>query len=346
MKNIFALFITCFLLLFSCTKEDDEDTTTTSGDTPDVVKTMTTPSLIFPKDNSQDLISTDIEFVWSEVISNISKVKYVLLIDTSAGFDSANKQSFTSINRTSLEVTSLKPNTTYYWMVEASDDTQYKASATWKFTTEEVTYFTNQSGGTGNTTGTASIPLVPINNAKCLDKDLLFKWTEVDSSTSYTIQIDTNNSFTTSNLREQTFTDIHQTTFDLLPNTEYFWRVISEQATAITYSEVFSFSTVSNAVKNTAPVIEYTNPKNGSSVSTSTNSLLRWQGYDTEDQVSLKYIVYYSEVGKSLEYHETTYSNYSRIPNLQFGKQYQWQIHVVDSSGIKTIGDIFTFYYE
>ena len=171
----------------------------------------------------------------------------------------------------------LPANTTFYWKVRAyNDQNQYSAwSLTRTFRTSLATPVLN----------------VPANGSTVNNTRPDFEWNPVDGAVSYTLQIFKKNPKTgfftvlanTGTIKSPAYTYILKA--DLLPSTEYQWKVKANGTNAGAYSAVSSFTT--SATPPTIPVLA--SPANGSLVLSTAPQTLVWKassnaplGYEVE----------------------------------------------------------------
>jgi len=180
--------------------------------------------LMAPADLSTELSFASFTFDWSNAFGATS---YEIDIDVSPTF-SGTQQTFT-VSSSSYGVTDLQVNTQYYWRVRASDGTNWGAySDTWSFTTNSLDNFNL---------------LYPADNA--VDQNfasLSFDWSANTGASTYELQVDTTQDFSTS---PQTYTATNSGhTATLLPSKTYFWRVrAGNGALWGQWTDVWSFTT-------------------------------------------------------------------------------------------------------
>lgn len=152
---------------------------------------------------------------------------YEVLIDTTANFLTA--QSYAPISST-INLTNLKHNKTYYWKVRANDGTNWgNYSSVWSFTT-----------GSLNPLNLVS----PSNNAiNQLFTSLNLSWNANAFAANYQLQYDTLANFATSASLITTSAANYQLT-NLLPNHDYYWHVQAiNGANSGTWSATWHFKT-------------------------------------------------------------------------------------------------------
>ncbi len=176
----------------------------------------TTIALSNPADGST-ITTTDVWFNWYVVGSSQGIVEYELVYSKSDVFHPSVTDTVTGITTQSYQVTGLDNGFTYYWKVRAKYfDGSYTAYST-------VFSFTVQEGANlvvKPEIGSPHLVLVP-------DNTITFSWISPlppAPGTKYELQYSTVVNFA----NPVTVTDITQqqvTVSDLIPNTQYFWRV-------------------------------------------------------------------------------------------------------------------------
>lgn len=193
-------------------------TYTGSNDTvPDV------PQLIFPSSNAQGILNGN-TFQWSTISD---AVLYTLEISTDSLFSSFAFKKNAGLN--SKAVSLLSSGTTYYWRVKANNGGYESAFS-------PVSIFT---------TASPAQLISPVDNSTNVPINPVMQWSTVPNVNSYRLQIATTDSFSlTSLVINQGGITSTSRQVNLVPNTQYYWRVnfISAGAQGF-YSSVFSFTT-------------------------------------------------------------------------------------------------------
>lgn len=184
------------------------------------------PNLVSPADASTNL-STSPTLVWNRVTGANS---YVVAWSTDASFTMVNSQTLAD---TSLQLSGLANNTTWYWRVFAANSYGTSpTSATWSFTTVALPQ-----------PPAAPVLLAPANGALDQPLSLQLLWNSSLAATSYTVQWSTNSAFTSAS--SQTLADTSLNLGPLSPGTTYYWRVLASNAVGDgAYSNAFSFTTL------------------------------------------------------------------------------------------------------
>ncbi|MBU7013601.1 MAG: hypothetical protein HXS52_02690 [Theionarchaea archaeon] len=127
----------------------------------------------------------------------------------------------------------LQPSTTYYWRVRTRSDGQTSEWASGYFTTRSVS-------------GLMQPPILsyPSNNTKDVELRPIFSWSVMEGAGAYVIQVSTSSSFSHFAINEKVTASSYMTSFDLEPETQYFWRVRAENEEGPSdWSPYWSFET-------------------------------------------------------------------------------------------------------
>src|SRR5437867_2566847 len=138
-----------------------------------------------------------------------------------------------ALSSTSDPVSGLSNNTTYYWRVSASNAGGTSAySSAWSFTTIVA--------------GPPPPVLAsPANSSVNQPTSLTLSWNASSGATSYHVQVSTNSSFNTSEVRRVGMTCTSDPVTGLSNNTTYYWRVsASNPGGTSAYSSPWSFTTI------------------------------------------------------------------------------------------------------
>jgi hypothetical protein len=187
-----------------------------------------TPQLVSPSDNATDQ-------PWSLTLSwnpAARATTYQVQVATDLQFTALVLDDAT-INGTSVDLTSLAPNTKFYWQVRAINDGGPSVwSTVWSFTT------------------IIAAPLAPAlvsppNEAANQPTSLILNWAAAAGAQSYALQVATVSDFATTLINE---TDITNNSFalgDLVNSITYFWRVNATNVSGTSdWSEVWHFTTI------------------------------------------------------------------------------------------------------
>lgn len=233
-------------------------------------------------------------------------------------------KSGTETGNISYQTSNLKPNTTYYWYVVATNNDGTTTSEPFTFTTKEFA-----------TPGAITL-VSPGDGSSQTVNPVVLSWTFGDNTEEYQVWLGTDaNNLTCvkdwTNTNNQT-TASYQAS-DLGANT-YYWKVVVRNGKGETSSSVFSFTKI-GAPGNVTPIY----PANGAT-GVSTNVTLSWTfaPNTTEYRVmfwNLQYSSYealtgWSSVPQSME------GSYQRS-GLQAGADYKWCVEVRNGAGKRTV---------
>jgi len=187
----------------------------------------TAPSLLLPTDNSTDVSYSSFLIDW-DAISNVDSYQYQ--ISTTNDFTSIIRSGNTSL--TDKTITSLTPNTLYYWRVRGENVNGYSPWSTlWSFTTETAVMV-------------APTLISPANNSTDISyASVSFSWNSTFGASEYIFEISQDNTFSTG-VTTQNIAGTTNTLSGLNENTQYFWRVAStDGVTTSSWSTVWNFTT-------------------------------------------------------------------------------------------------------
>ncbi len=188
--------------------------------------------------------------------------------------------------------------------------------------------------------------IFPSSNLLCIDNVITFEWSastdaEGDPIT-YRLVIATDRDLT--NIVEQRNVSSTNVTVSLDEGVAYYWSVTARdnQGAEADPSPTFAFYTEGDGVSNHAPFTAALNsPQNGETLSpVSVN--LSWTGGDPDPGDVLSYDIYFGEIqDPPLLQANWTLDNIDVSTNT--GTTYYWRVDTKDNSGIKTIGQLWTF---
>jgi hypothetical protein len=183
------------------------------------------PVLNAPADGATGILNTQL-FTWSAVNS---AVLYTIEFSTDPTFASIAITKNSGL--TSISVPTLQGATTYYWRVKSNNGGH------------ESVY---SNVHTFNSATASANLILPVDSATSIATNPVFEWSVVPNADSYTLQVSTSSTFTTSSMVYNTAGIISTTqqVTGLNPNTLYYWRVRSANgSTQGFYSVKFSFTT-------------------------------------------------------------------------------------------------------
>lgn len=188
------------------------------------------PLLISPPNNSTGVSRTPI-LDWN---NSPGATTYRVQISTDPNFVTIILNQVTGSSSQYQVITALNYNTTYYWRANATNaggDSPW--STVWQFTTLIAPPL-------------APTLLLPVNNATGVSLTPFMDWTDVAGTTTYRLQIATNNSFTNI-VYNNTLIATSEFTVPsgyLIGSTQYYWRVAAINSGGQgPYSAVFAFTT-------------------------------------------------------------------------------------------------------
>ncbi|MGC1121944.1 MAG: fibronectin type III domain-containing protein [Candidatus Methanofastidiosia archaeon] len=193
-----------------------------------IVELLPSPVLSSPPINAVD-VELRPTFSWSAVEKASS---YTIQVATDLSFQ-------TVIIDETVSATSYVPSfdlqekTMYYWRVRTRSDEQTSEWASGYFTT-------------GLLSGLLQAPILsyPSNNGKNVELRPIFSWSMAEGAGAYVIQVSTSSSFAHFAINEKVTASSYMTSFDLEPETLYFWRVRAENEDGPgTWSQYWSFET-------------------------------------------------------------------------------------------------------
>lgn len=200
----------------------------------DSFKTNRTPPTLVSPSNGQSSLYGNVTFQWS---ANPGATQYVLQITTDSTFSVVLDESV--VTTTSTIKTLNYNNTTLFWRVMANySDCQTDWSEVWRFRTMYA------------------LPdlLQPINDTTCVSNTVNFRWSSVNGSAQYRIQvfegdIDAQNKVVDSLVKSTSFTYYFPKSLQY-----YSWRVRAEDTTNTgLWSDTFRFQTTFASPKHLSP---------------------------------------------------------------------------------------------
>jgi hypothetical protein len=168
-----------------------------------------TPSLSSPADGTT-CQSVPVNLVWNTTSSASS---YQLQVDNNSDFSSPFSD-ISGLTGTSQSISGLSEATTYYWRVKGFNSCNVGGSwsVSWSFTT------------------VSDIPAAPVlntpaNGATCQPLNVVLGWNAVAGATSYHVQVDNNDDFSSPLINQEDIAGLTYTTSGLSEGTMYYWRV-------------------------------------------------------------------------------------------------------------------------
>jgi len=211
----------------------------------------------------------------------------------------------------------------------------------------------DDGGGSGptpppvNTDPTAVSQLVyPSADLLCIDNTITFEWSAASDSDgdplSYKLVIAKDRNLTS--IVEQVTVTGTSTTITLAQGVAYYWNVtaMDNQGGESDPSNTFAFYTEGTGISNHAPFTAALEAPSDNGTVNAGDVNLSWTGGDSDTTDTLTYDLFFGETTDptSLEIGLTD-ENFD--VNVVTGSTYYWRVDTTDDSGIKTIGQIWSF---
>jgi uncharacterized protein (TIGR02145 family) len=276
------------------------------------------PTLSIPINGANDIPLSPI-LNWNKCLTAIN---YNLQVSTKSDFTSFvyNQNGLTS---TAQQITGLSYFTTYYWRVSATNN--YGTSA-WS------NYFSF------NSIGTAPQPpalLVPANGSTGTTTSPILSWNASNHTTSYTLQVSTNNSFTSFVYNQSVGSNINQQINGLNNLTTYYWRVSATNNYGTSgWSDKWSFMTA-------LPTPTLSSPVDGATEVSLTPTFF-WNISNTATNYTLQ-VSRYSDFSTFI-YNQSGLTNTNQqISGLNNFTKYYWRVNAINSFGTSSWSNTWSF---
>ena len=296
---------------------------TFTSSTPETPTAPDAPTLVSPENNTIDQFNPSLEFTLSS-----NTTQYQIFLAEASGTGAGTYNELTSLEKTNNNVSyptsNLKPNTTYYWYVKATNNEGSASSAEYSFTTSN---FGAPGAPTLNT---------PSNNEEVTSNPKL-SWTFGDYTEQYQVWLGTDSD---NLVVVQDWTSTLATSYQTnnLAVGDYFWKIVVKNYVGETSSEVFKFTKL-GAPDNVTPI----SPADGATeVSSKTirftfapNTTHYRFLYGEESAGNLAYCGY----GTAATWLETGGATEMEItaPDFETGMTYYWAVDVKNGSGQRTV---------
>jgi len=185
----------------------------------------------------------------------------------------------------------------------------------------------------------------PTSDLLCIDNTVAFQWgaaTDADGDPiSYKLVVATDRPLT--QIVEQRTVNSTSVTISLDEGVAYYWNVTAmDSEDESDPSNTFAFYTEGNGVSNYAPFTAAINaPTDESSVTAGTVNL-SWTGSDVDAGDTLPYEVFFGDATDPPSVQtDVTADNFDVTTSA--GITYYWKVNTTDDSGVKTIGQIWSF---
>lgn len=285
------------------------------------------PTLTSPTNGATGIFNPSLDFTLSS-----NTAQYQIFLAEAAGTGAGAYTPLTSLvdktnNTVSYQTSNLKPNTTYYWYVEATNDVGSAESAKYSFTTSNF--------------GAPGIPTLvyPENNATIAENPNL-SWTFGDYTEQYQVLLGTDSD----NLDVvQDWTSTLATSYQTnnLAVGDYFWKIVVKNDVGETSSEVFKFTKL-GAPDNVTPI----SPADGATGVTS--AIVRFSFAPNTTEYRLLYSnTTTDEMGYISVNNGGTGSTWTStggatemeftMPYYGSGKTFYWAVDVKNGSGQRTV---------
>lgn len=280
-----------------------------------------TPTLAAPADLAVEIpLSTTL--YWN-VSSGASS--YTLQVSTNNQFSSyvINQSGLTNTNK---QISGLSYFTKYYWRVSAvRGNFSSDWSAIWSFNTA------------GTTPQTPTL-ITPSNTATNVSTSPTFSWNQGLYATSYTLQISTNNSFSSFVYNQSGLTNTSQQVTGLNNSTVYYWRVRSENNYGNSnWSSIFSFTIII-----TIPLAPIQSLPKNNAVGVELNPTFFWDISPTATSYTLQLSI--MSDFSTLVFNQSGLINTNHlINNLTSVTSYYWRVSASNSFGISSWSDSWSF---
>ena len=278
------------------------------------------PTLSLPSNNSINKPTT-LTLNWNSV-SAVSS--YELQVSLTSTFDSTvlDQSGTTSITQT---VSALSNGVTYYWRVNASNSTNSSDwSSVWKFTTVFVM-------------PTTPTLLSPSNNSVNQPISLSLSWNNSMNATSYSLQVATSSSFSTTIFSQNGIMSDSLTMTGLAIATTYYWRVDASNAVYTSgWSGVWNFTIGTLPVAPTLSSPAYGATNQPSPVTLSWNSVSGVLSYALQFSTASNFSTTLAQISNVV-------STSQSIGGLSSAANYYWRVNETNVIGTSTWSGVWNF---
>lgn len=240
-KKLFLIFSLVFLILSGC--KDEPVSTEENSNGQNGIPVLISPS------NQGTIQTLSVIFDWEDFNGAVS---YLLQVSTDANF-ATNVFIDTIITSSGFNTAGFTTNIYYYWRVYANLQTgSTPASSVWRFNIILTPPGEPQLSS-------------PLNNSTGVFFYPQFEWNNVQTATSYRIQVSRNNSFSQIVIDSGRISpNLFQTPiFTLTTNTLYYWRVNASNSNGVStgpWSAIWNFTTVQgpnpNSISGTVTFVD------------------------------------------------------------------------------------------
>jgi hypothetical protein len=262
------------------------------------------------------VVPTDITFRW---LAGSTAQQYNLQVSTTSDF-STGVINFNNITLYSHVISSLSPNTTYFWRVRGiNNQGAGNFSSTFSFKT-----------ATNNQIPQAPVLISPIDQNSGIAVNADLTWSKVPNTNSYRIQVATDGTFNTTVYDQSGITSTSLTVPNLKPNTIHFWRVLGINTSgAGSYSQVSSFRTASFS---TVPNLTYlTRPGNNTTIHPVAINF-EWEAEPTAENYTIQ-ISTSADFSSYVLNERGLFSTSFMVDNLNSNTTYFWRVRCTNRTG-------------
>ncbi|AXJ02228.1 Por secretion system C-terminal sorting domain-containing protein [Cyclonatronum proteinivorum] len=189
------------------------------------------PTLMEPANDAENVSFTDLSFSWSAASAATT---YDIQVSASQDFQN-NAVEFDGLSGTSVVVSELVPETTYFWRVRGINSNEGLVGD-WS----SVSSFTTIMAAPA----TEPTLLQPSNGTEVTSQFITLQWAAVESAASYDVEVAENSAFSNPVVSRTGITQLNTTISGLEEATTYYWRVrgVNIGGSGV-WSEAFTFST-------------------------------------------------------------------------------------------------------
>jgi hypothetical protein len=207
------------------------------------IESAKTPVLLEPADNSSNIpVTTTLKWNSSE-----NALRYLIQVAKDVDFSNIayNYEDQDNLTDTTLEITGLDYNETYYWRAAATNDNSTSGwTDGWLFVTQNTP------------PENAPIQLAPLDGSSDVVPPVKFIWDPVVNTTKYQLQITTNSAtFTDEDMVIDATINAPVTEYifpGTVPNTTYYWRLRAQNNSGSgPWTETWSFTTTVSGINDT-----------------------------------------------------------------------------------------------
>lgn len=189
----------------------------------------------------------------------------------------------------------------------------------------------------------------PTQNLLCIDNTINFNWSDATDPENdvleYRVIIAKDNQLT--NIVENRTLSISEITLTLEKGIAFYWQVsaVEKERKQETKSSIFAFYTKAAGIENYAPfTATLKSPENNATVAVGNLDLV-WEASDINTSDTLTYELFFGEDENPSLIESALFEKTYNV-SVVSKKTYYWKVNVVDDSGAKSIGQVFSFTVE